>query len=143
MELRMAGVGRLSSKEGADSGQGKPPGGGHHRQARLERGHPPLPQRHPGSTQTRRLGHRDSLDTGPLRCRKERGEPRQTWESKFQKCGDLKQLVHRQIESHHGEPDMGLQSAKHGAEEITQEGGFMRTYHCLKLRQTPYLTTLQ
>ena len=65
------------------------------------------------------------------------------WESKFQKRGDLKQPVHRQIESHHGEPDMGFQSAKHRAEEITQEGGFMRTDHNMKLRQTPYLTTIQ
>ena len=129
----MAGVGRLSSKEGADSGRGKAPGGSHHWPTRLERGHPPLPQRHPGSTQTRRLGHRDSLNTGPLQCRQESGEPRQTWESKFQKRGDLKQLVHRQIESRSGEPDMGFQSAKHRAKEIAQEGGFMRTDYCTKL----------
>ena len=139
----MAGVGRLSSKEGADSGRGKPPGGSHHRPTRLERGHPLLPQHHPGSTQTRRLGRRDSLNTGPLRCRQESSEPRQTWESKFQKRGDLKQPVHRKIESHRGEPDMGFQSAKHWAKEITQEGGFMRTNHCTKLQQTPYLTTIQ
>ena len=123
--------------------EASPPGGGQHRPARLERGHPPLPQRHPGSTQTRWLGCHDSLNTGPLRCRQESSEPRQTWESKFQKRGDLKQLVHRQIESRRGEPNMGFQSAKHRAEEITQEGGFMRTDHCTKLQQTPYLTTIQ
>ena len=48
-----------------------------------------------------------------------------------------------QIESHRGEPNMGFQSSKHQAEEITQEGGFMRTDYFTKLQQTPYLTAIQ